>query len=189
MSSYGRNFDFRIPPEPENRRGRFSVPTTGTPIAIGAPIEINTGVAPTALDLQPVALATAAGGSNGLRGLAVFEYGPAAFAGFDPELTTYSDLGTIPLGAAVQLVAGPEVKVWMKNTADQTFLGTRHYPGRKMVAGVLGTDVVIGTLLRPGPGTDAGGYWTATVTAADGWMVVTNVHPERGEVEAQLLIF
>jgi hypothetical protein len=95
MSSYGRNFDFRKPPEPENRNGRFVLPTTGTPVAIGAPIQANVGVAPTALDL--------------------------------------------------------------------------------------------GTFLEPGPGADATGYWQATATAADAWLVVSNVNVARGEVEANFV--
>jgi hypothetical protein len=187
VSSYGRNFDFRRPPEPENRPGRFVLPATGTPVAIGAPIEVDTAGSPNALDLTPVVLATAAGGVNGLRGIMVYEYGPAAYAGFDPLLTTYSDLGTAPLGAAVQMVSSREIKCVFRNTVAQTFLGTRHYAGRKMVAGVLGTDVVVGTFLKPGPGSDANGYWQATATEADAWLVTENVNEAAGEVEARFL--
>jgi len=190
MGTYGRNFEFRIPPEAQNRPGRFAVPSTGDRIPIGAPIEVDVAGAENAIGLAPVVLATAAGGADGLRGILVFEYGPAAFAGFDPLLTTYSDLSTAPLGAAVQMVSSREVKVVFRNTVSQTFLGTRQYPGRIMVAGVLGTDIVPGTLLKPGPGDDTGGYWqaaTGTTAAADAWLTVERVDTTRAEVEARML--
>lgn len=186
MGTYGRNFEFRIPPEAQNRPGRFVTPSTGTPIPIGAPIQVDDGADNSALDLSPVVLATAAGGINGLRGILVYEYGPAAFAGDDPFLTTYSDKGVAPLGAAVQMVSSREVKCVFRNTVAQTFLGTRQYPGRIMVAGVLGTDVVKGSFLRPGPG-NATGLWSATATEADAWLVVERVDLARGEVEARML--
>lgn len=188
MSTYGRNFEFRIPPESENRPGRFAVPASGSRLPIGSPVEIDTTATATALGLTVVKLATAAGGVNGLRGILVYEYGPAAFAGTDPFLTTYSDLGTAPLGAAVQMVSGREVKVVFRNTVAQTFLATRSYTGRTMVGGTLGGGGVNpGDFLKPGPGADDTGYWQETSVEADAWLVVERVDTVRLEVEARML--
>lgn len=204
MGTYGRNFEFRIPPDAKNRAGRFATPTTllsgsgagggsAAPMAglipIGAPVIANTGAGPTGLGLQPVQLATGAQAPEpGLSGIAVFEYGPAAFAGQDPFLTTYSDLGVVPAGKALQVVSGPYVKVVFTNTVAFMFLGERQYAGRTMVAGMGATPTVaIGNFLTPGTGDDADGYWAVTATAADAWMVVTGVDSVRQQVEARML--
>jgi len=190
MGTYGRNFEFRIPPEAENRPGRYAVPATGAVIPIGAPIVATPAGVPVApYDLQPVTLAApAAARVPGACGILVYEYGPAAFAGNDPYLTTYSDLGFAPLGAAVQMVSGPEVKVVFKNTVDNQFLSSRSYLGRMMVAGFGATPTVaVGDLLAPGTGTDAAGYWAETSDAAVAWLRVVHIDTARAEVEARFI--
>ena len=123
MGTYGRNFGFRIVPESRNRKGRFAAPATGSRLPIGVPVVADTAAGTTSLtayptqNVQTVKLATGAQAPvEGQSGILVYEYGPAAFAGFDPALTLYSDLDTVPLGANVQLVNGPNVKVLLKNT-------------------------------------------------------------------------
>lgn len=192
MSNYGRNFEFRIPPTGSARGGRYATKTGVAAIPIGAPIIVDTTEAATAaLGLQVVKLApdgtTRGTGAN--KGICVFEHAPAAFAGHDEYLTTYSDLDTAPVGAAVQMVAGdPAVKVCLRNTVARTFLGVRSYPGRTMVAGMGATPtVVVGQFLMPGVGNDTAGYWKPTATEADGWLVVTKLDTARGEVEARSL--
>lgn len=189
MGTYGQNLEFRIPPEAENRPGRYSVPTTGTKIPMGAPVTAVSGATPTDLDLAPVALVTSATAPvRGMSGLALFEYAPAAFAGYDPFLTTYSDLGDIPLGAAIQLVSGPEVKVVFRNTTARTFLDTRDYTGRVMVAGMGATPTIaVGDMLTPGPGSDSGGYWQETSDATLAWLRVVHIDTARAEVEARFV--
>lgn len=187
--SYGRNFEFRVLPEPVNRKGRFYVPSTGSVIPIGAPVGM-TNATEDSRGLSPVALVTGATAPlKGHHGIAVFEYAPAAFAGNDPFLTTYSDKDFVPLGAAVQVVSGPEIKVVFTNTSARTFLGSRSYPGRVMVAGIgIATPTVaVGDLLTPGTGSDAAGYWAETGSASNAWLRVTKIDNTRGEVEAQLL--
>lgn len=192
MGSYGRNFEFRIPPEGAARGGRYATNSASAVIPIGAPIMVDTAVAVTAgLGLQVVKLApqATARGSGANKGILVYEYGPAAYAGVDPYLTTYSDLDFAPAGAAIQMVAGdPDVKVVFRNTVARTFLGTRAYPGRVMVAGMGATPtVVVGQFLQPSVGTDSGGYWEPTATEANGWIVVTRMDTTRAEVEGRLL--
>jgi hypothetical protein len=142
------------------------------------------------LDLQVVELATGAQAPiGGVCGVAVFEIAPwPAFAGQDPFLTTYSDLGCVPLGKAIQVVSGPYVKVVFTNTVTGSFLLQRTYQGRVMVADLGATpSAVVGNYLTPGLGDDADGYWAVTAVAADAWMVVTKVDDTRQEVEARML--
>jgi hypothetical protein len=188
-TTYGRNFSFRIPPRAERRHGRYAVPATGTKIPIGAPIQATAGADPTALDMQPVTLVTAAGPPViGMSGLVVYEYGPAAFAGDDALLTTYSDKGDVPLGAAVQMIHGTEVKVVFKNTVDSDFLDARAYAGRTFVAGMGATPTVeVGELLTPGPGNDNDGFWQVTADAANAWLRVVHIDTVRLEVEAEFV--
>jgi len=188
MSSYGRNFQFTVPPSGKQRKGQFY--NDGVAIPIGAPVIVdltNNGI--NALDLVPVVLATTSQAipKNSQGGIGIYEYGPAAFAGDDPTLTTYSDKDTIPAGAACVVVSGDDVKVRFTNTIASTFLNTRAYAGRVMVAGIGATPTVsVGNLLTPGTGNDAAGYWAKTTTAANGWLIVTKVDNTRTELEAQL---
>lgn len=189
MGTYGRNFEFRIPPTHGQRLGRFYVPTTGTRLPIGVPVVATAGEDVNNLGLQPVTLAAAGTAPKpGQSGIAVYEYGPAAFAGDDPFYTTYSDKDLIPLGAAIQVVSGTDVKVVFTNTDATSFLGTRDYAARTMVAGTGATPTVVaGDFLSPGTGNDTDGYWAEEATAADAWLVVTRVDAVRKEVEAQFV--
>jgi hypothetical protein len=196
MGTYGRNFSFRVTPKNENRGGRFAVPSTGNRLPIGVPVVADTSAGVTSLtayptqNVQTLKLATGAQAPvAGQSGILVYEYGPAAFAGFDPLLTLYSDLDTVPLGANVQLVNGPNVKVLFKNTAASTFLHVRNYAARTMVAGLTAVtpSVSVGSFLTPGTGDDVNGYWQTTATQSQAWMVVTSVDSNRLECEAHLL--
>lgn len=184
MSSYGRNFDFRVPPQPDHRGSRY---VTATELPIGVPVAV-TATTQDAQGRNPVVLATGATTKKeGLTGILVFEYAPAAFAGVDPALTTYSDLGTAPAGSPVQLVSGESVKVVLRNTSARSFYGQRTYAGRVMVAGLGATPTVaVGDYLRPGVGDDTSGYWTETSTESEAWLVVTGVDTVRQEVEARM---
>jgi hypothetical protein len=201
MATYGRNLTFRIPPQSENRQGRFSAPastvlsaptTPGGPgvIPIGAPVTADLTAGADALGCQVVKLAAqAAAPIGGQSGIAVYEYGPAAFAGFDPLLTTYSDLGTVVPGKALQVVSGPYVKVVFANTVAEQFLMARTYPGRIMVAGLTAVTpgVTVGQYLVPGQGDDVDGYWQAQSSITGAWLVVTSVDTVRVQVEARML--
>lgn len=187
MSNYGTNFEFRVPPVGGQRSGRFYVTAE---LPIGVPVTVDTSGDENGLGLLPVELATGATAkpAPGMGGILVYEYGPAAFAGDDAQLVLYSDKSTAPAGAAVQVVSGSEVKVLLRNTDDETFLNTREYEGRVMVAGVgIATPtVVVGDGLTPGTGNDTDGYWAENGTAANQWLIVTKVDNDRKEVEARL---
>jgi hypothetical protein len=188
MSNYGRNFELTVPPHGRDRKGRF-YNAQGAAIPIGAPVEATNGAA-NALGLEPVTLATGSTTTpqNGRGGIAVYEYGPNAYSGDDPALTTYSDKDTVPDAAAVQVVSGDYVKVRFTNTTASTFLNTRAYTGRTMVAGIgATTTLAVGEYLGPGAGTDALGYWQEEPTASEAWLVITKIDATRSEVEAQMV--
>lgn len=189
MSNYGRNFEFRVPPHGGQRSGRYYLAGT-TDIPIGAPVSYDSGQDEDSMGLLPVSLETGATATPkpGMGGIVVYEHAPAAYAGNDPFLTTYSDIDTVPHGKAVQVVSGVDVKVVLRNTDDSTFLNTRDYEGRIMVAGLGATlTVEVGEYLTPGTGNDNAGYWAVNATAANAWLVVTKVDNDRGEVEARFV--
>lgn len=188
MSSYGRNFEFRVPPVSQERGGRYYLAGTAD-VAIGAPVKVDMSEDINDLDLLPVVLATGAQAKPvaGQGGVLVYEFGPAAFAGDDASLVLYSDKDQAPAGAAVQVVRGFDVKVVLRNTEDSTFLQTRAYEGKTYVAGLGATPTLeVGDMLTPGVGDDTSGYWAETATAANAWLVITKVDTARGEVEAKL---
>jgi hypothetical protein len=213
MANYGRNFEFRVAPRGAARSGRFVASATalagsgsgggaaGTgQLVIGAPVVADLTAGLDSAGRQYVKLASQAALSPydetsnsavtlGMAGIVVYEYGPAAFAGFDPFLTTYSDLGAIPLGASVQVISGdPTVKVVFTNTAANTFLGIRSYAGRIMVNGLGATSTVaVGDYLVPGLGDDVDGYWQSQSTEEGAWLVITHVDTVRNQVEARML--
>ena len=191
MSSYGRNFGFRIPPDADDRGGRYANGDTALPI--GAPVKIDLVEGVNALGLQVVQLATGAQApALSGAGIIVYEYGPAAFAGDDPNLVLFSDKDTAPAGAAVQLVHGPGVKVWLTNTDNTAFddftANFDHSTARVMVAGLGATPTVtVGDYLTPGTGNNTAGYWAETGSASNAWLRVTRVEYDRHSVEAEML--
>lgn len=189
MSSYGRNFDFRVVPKEEQRKGRVIL-SAAADVPIGAPLVIAAGAVPDAAytGALPTALATGATAfRHGFCGLGIYEH--LNFDQSDPLWTLYSDKDLMPAGKQVQFIVGPNVKVVFKNTTAHTFLGSRSYPGRVMVAGMGATPTLaVGDFLTPGVGNDTSGYWAETATAANAWLVVTNVDVLRQEVEAELLV-
>lgn len=200
MSTQHRNFEFRNPPIDGQRPGYYIAPppyaadgvTPLTQILIGQPVAVDTTQPVDSVwGLMPVKILTGEQPPvKGLSGLADFEFkNDEAFAGFDPALTTFSDLAYVPPSAALKVCSGQFVEVCFRNTSAITFLNTRNYPARTMVAGLSGATptVTVGSYLTPGVGTDAGGYWAVAANPANGWLVVTSVDSTRGEVTARFL--
>ena len=204
MASYGRNFDFRVPPKSGQRSGRWVLTDSGLDNAIVGegtsttilPIGVPIGHDSAYVDLTNADEFTNAGSAkliynptvaiSGLHGILVYEHAPAAFAGNDPYLTTYSDIDTVTVGKLCQMVSGRDVKVVLTNTTSRTFLNTRAYTGRTMVAGigVSTPTLVVGDYIGPGTGNNTAGYWVES-NLANAWLVVTAVDNDRAEVEAR----
>lgn len=189
MGTYGRNFEFRVPPHGGQRGARYVLPTTApADLPIGAPVRVADAAVPDEMGRLPVALATGAQAPKvGLSGILVYEHAPAAFAGDDQNLVTYSDKDKAPRGRAVQVVAGDRIKVVFRNTEDHTFMYTRDYEGRVIVAGMGATPTLaVGDMLTPGTGDDSAGYWAETATAAEAWLIVESIDAARQEVECRM---
>lgn len=190
MSNYGRNFEFRVPPHHGERGGRYYLPSTApADLPIGVPVTVADGATPNAAfsGALPVGLAAAAAPPvNGQAGIILYEHGPAAYAGTDPLLTTYSDIDKAPRGKMVQVISGDKVKVVLRNTVDRTFLQSRNYVGRTIVAPANLAGLVVGDMLTPGVGSDAAGYWAETADPTLAWLIVLNVDTARRELECRM---
>lgn len=189
MSTYGRNFEFRVPPVHGERGGRYVLDSESDDLPIGVPL-VATGDQEDALTgALVVELAEGAEAPvAGQCGIGVYEHAPAAYAGFDPALTTYSDIDTIPAGKMCQVVSGGRVKVVLRNTEDRTFLQSRQYAGRTMVAGLGATPTLgVGDMLRPhDTPSDDNGYWQETADPDEAWLIIEQVSADRGEVECRV---
>lgn len=188
MASYGRNFDIPVPPDPRERQGRFILADTAD-VAIGAPVMITDDDPDTAFtDAMTVELVTGAQAPPlaGEGGILVYEH--IDMNGYDPVLNGYSDRGDAPAGRLVQVVRGVGVQVLLRNTEDRTFLQSRSYDGRVMVAGLGATPTLaVGDFLTPGVGDTSDGFWAETASEANAWLRITRVDADRGEVQAALL--
>jgi hypothetical protein len=191
MGSYGRNFDFRIMPFGGGRGARFMLGESSN-IPIGTPVKYDGSVDTTAYGEGVIGVKLAKGAQPprpGLSGIGVYEHAPAAYAGYDPVLTNYSDIDFIPAGKLCQVVTGPHTKVVLTTTTARTFLHTRTYTGRVMVAGLGGAttgDAEAGSYLTPGVGDDTSGYWQTDSSSSNGWLVVTARNETNLEVEAKM---
>jgi hypothetical protein len=186
MSSYGRNFEFRISPMPQKRLGRYINGEEVVPI--GAPVQVPAGAENDLDGRLPLELVTGdTPPRTGMNGIAIFEHAHNAYAGFDPVLRTESDFGDVPAFQPTQLVSGDHVKVVFRNTTaeDLTFLGRQSGSPRTMVADLDGA--AVGDFIRPGAGNDDDGYWAIDGEEDGAWFVVTYVDSPYGEVEAQML--
>lgn len=190
MSTYGRNFEFRVPPVHGQRGGRYvHNPDAAAAIPIGVPVVSLDETSDALTDALIVGLASGAQAPiKGQCGIGIYEHAPAAYAGFDMALTTYSDIDTIPVGKMCQVVSGDMVKVVLRNTEDRTFLESREYEGRTMVAGLGATPTLApGDFLTPATTpNDTNGYWQETGSAANAWLIIEAVDNDRGLVEARL---
>lgn len=191
MSTYGRNFEFRVQPHQGQRASRYVIPADGSDIPFGAPVAVDEAAGEDSNRRLPVALQDGAVGPvPGIHGLAIYEWSYDAFAGDDALLVTYSDKDVAPAGRPVYLVSGQQVKVVLRNTVDRSFYGQRDYAGRVMVAGLSQAtpSVAVGDFLTPQTSPDdSTGYWVETSDPDEAWLVITSVDPDRDEVEARFL--
>lgn len=189
MGTYGRNGEFRVPPEPRERQGRYIL-DNGADVPQFSPVIVPTGPTPDAslTDAMPVELATdpQAPPLPGQGGIAIYEW--IDLNGLDPVLNGHSDRDMVPDGRLCQVIRGEGVKLVLRNTSDRTYLHSRPYDGRVMVPGVGATPAVSEQdLLTPGAGDDTSGYWEVTTDPTEAWMIVELVDHDRGEIEARLL--
>ena len=105
--------------------------------------------------------------------------------GTDPFLTVAQDFEVVPAGQYAQIMRGPGVKVWFKNTEAKTSYDGRVTPGRTLVDL---TDVVVGDgLTVAADGTfEKAGDDGETPPVPDGvWFIVEQIDADAGLVEAR----
>lgn len=176
--SYSRYFGMR---SFENvvRSGRFRSPVAGdgtNPIKIGAPVVIDPASTNNAF-FKPAAAGEAPGANCGI---AIFEH----IQNKSDALTTSYDApyDEVPNGQYAQMMRGPGTKVWFQNQAAKTM-----YDGRvRPAGGLLAASVNVATLdIGAGLIPDGAGKY-AVATTEDPWLIVEQVNPNTGVVEARL---
>lgn len=174
-SDYGRNFGFRRSDESVRSvaEGRFKTPASGSALLNGTAVEID---AASAGYLK--ACASADPLVPGFSGLLVQEeiHLPSIYG--VQNLDSY-DLGTCKKDRLSVITSGAGTKVWFQNTGAET-----RADGRSISAVTIWvtTGVVVGNYLGWN-----GTAWAKTTTAAEQWMVVTEVSTSAGYVEAVLI--
>lgn len=176
--SYTRNFGFRDLTA-IIRDGRNQVPTglsgsDANGYLIGTPVTADTSN-PGMLTRPSTAAAPTA-----LSGIVVYEH--IQFQGVDPFLTTQYDAPFIyaPQGRFAQMVHGPGVKVWFKNTADVPLYDGRTQPGGTLISTSL-SSISVGDGLTP----NSSGTWEKASDATTVWLTVESVNATTGLVEAR----
>jgi hypothetical protein len=179
--SYTRNFGFRdftgiI------RDGRNKVPASGLTGADASGFLLGTAVKVDPSNPGQLVRPATSAAPTALSGIVVYEH--IQFQGVDPFLTTQYDppFQVAPLGRMAQMVHGPGVKVWFRNTADKPLYDGRVQAGLSMVAGLGGATptIAVGDYLTPA----ADGKW-AEGNATNGWLQVESVNNETGLCEAR----
>lgn len=176
--SYTRAFGFRDLTAVV-RDGRNSVPT-----GLSGP-DINGYLIGTAVTVDPsnpgqLKRPSADAAPTALSGIVVYEH--IQFQGVDPFLTTPLDPPFIysPQGRYAQMVHGPGVKVWFKNTTALPLYDGRSQAGLTMVSTSLGS-LAVGDSLTPG----SNGVWKKATTPGTEWLTVESVNATTGLVEAR----
>lgn len=174
------------------REGRFRAPAASD-LRLGTLVEIDPGDT----DRVRQATLTAIGGGGDVRtdlcGILWYEHDSQTFN--DPRFGGAAgqlpqDLDTAPAGRMVQVLHGPGVKVWLRNTdASTTEPGLNYANTRAAVTMVSGLGaatptVEVGELL----GWNTSGYWDVTTNAAEAVLRVTNVDNTLKTCDAEFII-
>lgn len=177
------------------REGRFRAPAA-TELRLGILVEID----PADTDRVREADSTSGVGIGGtgsvqtdLCGILWYEHDSQTFN--DPRFGGAAgqlpqDLDTAPPGRMVQVLHGPGVKVWLRNTDVNTTEPGLTYPSTRAAVtmvdglGVATPTVEVGELL----GWDsANNYWAVTTTAAEAFLRVTHVDNTLKTLDAEML--
>lgn len=168
---YTRNFGMR---SFENvvRAGRFRVPANNDatgPGSEGGLFLIGTAVKLDSANPGFLTRPDAAEVPSPACGVVVYEH--IQRMGVDPLTATAQDFEVVPAGQYAQVMRGPGVKVWFKNTESALSYDGRTRDGRALVDGLGATPTVsVGDFLT----VKADGTYEAG-TAANGWFLVEQV--------------
>ena len=184
-----RNFEWRVSPRDGESAGRYILGGS-TNLPLGVPV--TAGATTDGLGRQLVTLATGAQDTPLSGEAGILDFVSIRFDGFDPEITTFSDVvDTVPVGESVIVASGDTLKGAWTNTfsPDNQYMYRTGYPKARIIiagAGIPSPTVTVGEYLTPGVGNDTDGYWAVTANKAQAWLVVTAVDNPRGLVEARV---
>ena len=179
------------------REGRFRGLASGTELMLGTLVEIDPGDVDRIREADGTS-GVAIGGSGDVRtdlcGILWYEHDSQTFndprfgaaAGLLPQ-----DLNTAPNGRMIQVLHGPGVKVWLRNTPENaTEPGLNYASDRvavQMVNGLSGgtPTTAVGDLL----GWDAtNNYWDVTTDASEAFLRVTEVNDDLATLDAEVIV-
>lgn len=176
------------------REGRLRAPASGTPLRLGILVEQD----PADPDRVREAADAAIGGTGDVRltkcGILWYEHDSQTYN--DPRFGAAAgqlpqDLWWAPNNRLVQVLSGPGVKVWLRNTAADTTEPGLNFPNTRdeviMVDGLSDATpaVEVGDLL----GWDAtNNFWTVTTAPEEAFLRITAVYPESDTVDAEILV-
>jgi hypothetical protein len=176
------------------REGRLRSPASGTTLRIGTFVEQD----PNDPDRIREATVTAIGGGGDVRlnkcGILLYEHDSQTYN--DPRFGAAAnqlvqDLWWVPNNRMVQVISGPGVKVWFRNTAAETTEPGLNFPNTReevtMVSGIgIATPTVaVGDLLG---WDDSNDFYTVTANAAEAFMRVTALYNDTATVDAEILV-
>ena len=175
------------------REGRFRAPAA-TALRLGTMVEIDASDP----DRVREASVTAIGGAGDVRlnlcGILWYEhdsqdYNAPEWGGAAGLLR--QDLDFAPVNRMVQVIHGPGVKVWLRNTAEDTTEPGLNYPADRPAVvmvdgiGIATPTVTVDELL----GWDAtNNFYTVTTNADEALLRVTHVDNDLARVDAELLV-
>jgi hypothetical protein len=182
MSNYGKNFGFRwIDDKSATRQSRYRMSATvpgsghyqvGSLVTLDPAHEGFLAVAGANADLVP-----------GLTGLLISE-DEFIRSIYETDILDSFSYGQVKPGKQVQLVTGPGVKVWLKNTVEDDRLDGRIIPAVTVLGSLAGRaigDVLVWDGSKYVPSAAGTAHAVATITAID------NSDTSQGYCEAVLL--
>ncbi len=155
------------------REGRFRAPASGTALQLGTLVQIDASDVDRIEQADAGADGVGIGGTKDVRqdvcGILWYEHDSQTLVG-QGEPFLAQDQDTAPNGRMVQVLHGPGVKVWLRNTdADTAEPGLNYTPVRAAVSMFAGTPSV-NDLLGWHPGN---AEWTVTTDATEAVLRVT----------------
>lgn len=171
------------------REGRFRSPDAPTQLRLGTLVEIDL-TDPEKVQEVTVNSTGAVGADvkNSLVGVLWYEHDSQTMEGRAAS-TLNVDMNWAPPGRMVQVIHGPGVKVWMRNTLADTTEAGLNYPSARaavtLVTGLGAAGVDVGDLLG---WDDVASAYEVTTTPAEAVMRVTYVDDDLALLEAEMVV-
>lgn len=176
------------------REARYRAPS-GTALRLGTGVELDPNSTSDPQAVRQIAAGKGALNGGGLDhhkvGILWYEHDSQSYEGAAAG-TLLQDYDTAPPGRMVQMLSGPGVKVWFRNTEASTTEPGLNFPndrGEVIMVADLGhhgsKDLAVGDLLAWDA---ANNYWAKTSVPAEAILRVTHVDHDLGVCDAEMLV-